>query len=272
MGLPSDFHLHSEHSEDSTAPMKSMIEKGIELGLLSMCFTEHMDIDYPECPDLPAGSFILNTDSYRRDFLANKEIYKDRIDLHFGVELGLQPHIVSENINFIEKNDFEFIIASTHIINHTDPYYPEFWKDKSDKKVFEEYFKESLTNIKLFKNYDVYGHLDYVVRYAPEKDANYSVADYRDLLDELLKTIIYDGKGLDLNTKALYSGMKEPNPCRSILKRYKELGGEIITIGSDAHKPSDLAGRFDLISDLATECGFDYYCTFADRKAAYHKF
>ncbi len=271
MGLPADFHTHSEHSEDSTAPMKSMIERGIEIGLESMCFTDHMDMDYPECPDLPAGSFMLDTKSYKEDFDNCKELYGSKIDLHYGVELGLQPHLVAENNRFIKDNEFEFVIGSTHLIGHTDPYYTDFWADKKDNEVFRAYFEESLTNVKLFKDFDVYGHLDYVVRYSPNKDTFYNPSDYSDVIDELLKILISEGKGLDLNSKALYSNMSEPNPCSFLLKRFKELGGEIITFGSDAHKPEDLGKAFLQMRDIALDCGFDRYCTFANRKPVFHK-
>jgi len=247
-----------------------MIEKGIELGLLSMCFTDHMDMDYPICPDLPAGSFILDADSYKKDFDNCKKVYGSKIDLHFGVELGLQPHLVKENNDFIENNDFEFVIGSTHLINHTDPYYSDFWNSKNEQEVFRQYFEESLKNISLFKNFDVYGHLDYVVRYAPNKDKFYVPSDYSDLIDEILKMLISEDKGLDLNSKALYSNMKEPNPCSFMLKRYKELGGKIITFGSDAHKPEDLAKAFGPMRDIAISCGFNKYYTFSDRKPISH--
>lgn len=271
MRIPSDFHLHSEHSEDSTAPMKSMIERGIALELPSMCFTDHMDLDYPQCPDLPAGSFHLDADSYRKDFEKNKKTYSDKIDLHFGVELGLQPHITKENHVFLSENSFEFIIGSTHLIRHQDPYYGEFWKDRDEKDVFAEYFRESLENVRLFDDFDVYGHLDYVVRYAPNKDKYYDPSEYTQITDELMKILISRDQGLDLNSKALYSGMADPNPCSYFLNRFRELGGRIITFGSDAHKPEDLAREFIPMREIAIFCGFTEYCTYENRNPVFHK-
>ena len=122
-----------------------------------------------------------------------------------------------------------------------------------------------------FDDYDVYGHLDYIVRYLPENAEPYSAAKYLDQIDEILRRLIAAGKGLDINSKALYSGLHEPNPCTDILRRYHELGGEIITFGSDAHSPENIARCFEHLKDIVTSLGFTDYCTFENRIPAFHR-
>ncbi len=267
MPITADYHLHSNFSGDSDTPMEDMILKGIELGLTEMCFTEHMDMDFPVSEAAPPDTFTLNTDSYLYDLIKYKEKYADRIKVCFGVELGLQPHLSKELAKYAKSYDFDFIIASSHICNKTDPYLLSFYEGRSEQAAYEEYFKSVLENIKKFSNFDVYGHLDYVVRYGPNKDKNYTYQNYQDILDEILCLLIEKEKGIELNTGALKYALKEFNPCTAVLKRFKELGGEIITLGSDAHTSADITRGFSAAGDVLKACGFRYYATFSGRTA-----
>lgn len=266
--LPADYHLHTHHSGDSEAPMDKVIESAINLGLPAMCITEHMDMDFPVAPGEKPDIFEVDTDAYHAEYLEMKEKYKDKIDICFGIELGLQPHIVQQNKEFIEKYPFDFVIGSNHISHRMDPFYPGFYEGRSEKEAFAEFFESTLENITVFDDFDVLGHLDYIVRYAPNQDKNYNYEDHREILDEILKTLIKKEKGLDINTKSLYmkSPLKDANPSTAILKRFHELGGEIITFGSDAHKPEDVGKSFEQGVEIAKACGFTKYCRFKSRK------
>lgn len=269
MPIYADCHLHSSHSGDSDASMESMIEKGIELGLKQMCFTEHMDMDYPVTDMDPENKFLLNTDSYLYDLIRCKEHYADRIKLLFGVELGLQPHLACNNTRYVHSYDFDFVIGSSHLVDGDDPYYPSYFEGRSEKEAYRHYFTSIMDNIKKYTNFDVYGHLDYIVRYGPNKDQAFSYADYRDVIDAILETLIDNEKGIECNTGGYRHSLNAPNPCAAILKRYHELGGEIVTIGSDAHTPGDIGFRFQDAADLLSACGFRYYCVFEKRVAEF---
>ncbi len=271
MAIKSDYHMHTSFSGDSTAPMEEMILKGIELGLDSLCFTEHMDMDFVyELPD-EERMFDLNTDSYLYDFIKYKEKYSDRIQLLFGVELGVQPHLKRELALYAKNYDFDFIIASSHICNRKDPGYASFYEGRPEEEAYREYFLSILDNLRAFSNFDVYGHLDYVVRYGPTKDAGYSYEKYKDILDQILETLLEKEKGIEINTGGLGYHLRDLHPCMDILKKYKQLGGEIITIGSDAHAPSAIARGFVRAAEVLTECGFKYYATFEKRVAEFHR-
>ena len=156
-----------------------------------------------------------------------------------------------------------------HVCHGKDPYYPEFFRGRSEEEAYREYFESILENIKKFSIFDVYGHLDYVVRYGPDMDKNYSYEKYRDIFDEILKLLIEKGKGIELNTGGIKKGMKDFHPCTDVLKRYRELGGEIITVGSDSHDTLHIAGSFDRACQVLQECGFRYYTVFEKRTPEY---
>ena len=94
---------------------------------------------------------------------------------------------------------------------------------------------------------------------------------YKDVIDPILSYLIENEKGIELNTGGLNNGLKDANPCKDIIKRYRELGGEIITIGSDSHIPDTLGSHFTKAAEILTDCGFKYYCVFANRIAEYLK-
>lgn len=272
MAILADLHTHSKHSGDSNADMEAMINAALSQGLNTLCFTEHNDFDYPVTEDCPAGMFDLNVDPYLYDVICLRDKYKEKINLLFGIELGLMPEIMRKNAILSKSYEYDFIIASSHICHGKDPYYPAFFEGRSDREAFEEYFVSILENIKKFKNFDVYGHLDYVVRYSPNKDSNYSFLDYIDCIDEILNLLIENEKGIEINTGGYSKGLKDLHPCLGIVKRYRELGGEIITIGSDAHTPENIGQHFSVAENMLNEAGFKYYSTFEKRVAQFHRF
>ena len=152
-----------------------------------------------------------------------------------------------------------------------DPYYPEYWQGKTEYQATHRYFEYILETLGAFDDIDVYGHIDYVVRYGPTQAENYSYAKYKEILDEILKTLISKNIGLELNTAGLKYGLGFAHPHTDVLKRYRELGGEIITIGSDAHKPEHLAYDFSKVPDILKEAGFDYYTIFKNRTPEFIK-
>ena len=266
-----DFHIHSSNSGDCEIPMKTQIDAAISKGLCHLCFTEHLDIDYPAPPKgyiYDSCDFNLDADKYLNEFLDVKSQFSKSnpaFNLYYGVEIGLQEHIVDSNNAFIYHHPFDFVIASMHLLNGADPYYKEYWTGKDDEAEYRSYFESIYKNICLFNNFDVLGHLDYIVRYGASKDENYSYLKYSDVIDPILIKIIEMGKGLEINTGGLKYGLKSTNPSLDILKRYKELGGKIITIGSDAHSPEYVAYEFSKAEDILKAAGFNYYNVFRAR-------
>lgn len=266
-----DYHVHSDFSSDSVAPMEHMIERAIELGLKKLCFTDHMDYDYPKVSEL---RFVFDPDAYLNKLKELKDRYKNRLQILTGVELGLQPHLGDKLNHIINNYNFDFVIGSSHVVNCLDPYFPAYWEERTVFQGINDYFQSIIDNCRAFQGFQVYGHLDYIIRYVPgqkEQKIDYSYLDYADILDEALKTIISYGKGIEINTAGLKYGLGYAHPKPELLRRYKELGGELITVGSDGHKPEHLAYDFHVVPDLLKSCGFKYYATFEQGEPVFEK-
>ncbi len=265
----SDFHLHSHHSADSTTNPNDIIKTAISLGMKHICFTDHNDFEYPK--DHDNLDFTLDTSSYFNELILLKEAYHNQIDIRIGLESGLEACFKDRINKLVIENDFDFVIGSSHLIGRLDPYYPEFFEGRTEKECFEEYFMNIIDNIKSFDNFDVYGHLDYIVRYPKTRDKYYSYSTFSDIIDEILMLLIYNGKGIEINAGGFRSGLTFPNPHPDILKRYKELGGEILTVGSDSHTTEYIGKYFDRLEDIIKACGFEYYTIFKNRKPEFIK-
>ena len=268
MSITADYHLHSEHSGDSTAPMETQILSGIEKGLKVICFTDHYDPEFPydNNPDVAPGTFELDYDLYKKDFLKMKDKYEGQIDLRFGVELGLQPHLGSFLQSYAQEHDFDFIIGSNHLCAGFDPYYPDFLFNRTQEEALKLYLEDTLANIRVFPGIDSCGHLDYVARYLPDRERIYNYGSFSDLIDPILRELITRGIALEINTAPLTKGMPYFNPLPEILARYREMGGELITVGSDAHVPERIAGCFEETAGILRSLGFRYYAIYKERK------
>lgn len=262
-----DTHMHSQYSGDSEAPQETMIQAAIEKNLKGICFTDHLDIDYPEEPDL----FLLDLPNYAASVAALREKYQTELPVRFGIELGLQPHLAGLHSDILSQYPFDFVIGSSHVVHGYDPYYPAFYEGRTEEACYREYFESILENIHAFDGFDVYGHIDYVVRYGPNRNEQYSYERYKDVIDEILRLLITRGKGIEINTGGFKYGLGHPNPTEEIIARYRELGGEIITIGADAHKPEHVAYDFEKVPELLKAAGFSYYTVFKERKPEYVK-
>ena len=262
-----DTHMHSQYSGDSDAAQDSMINAAIEKELSGICFTDHLDIDYPEQPDL----FLLDLPNYTASVLAQKEQYQNCIDVRLGIELGLQPHLAALHADILSQYPFDFVIGSSHVVHGFDPYYPKFYEGRTEEACYREYFESILENIRSFDCFDVYGHIDYVVRYGPNRNEQYTYTQYSDVIDEILKLLIKKGKGIEINTGGFKYGLGHPNPTEEIIERYHELGGEIITIGADAHAPEHVAYDFEKVPEILKKSGFRYFTVFKERKPEFIK-
>ncbi|MDD6798501.1 MAG: PHP domain-containing protein, partial [Clostridia bacterium] len=183
-----------------------------------------------------------------------------------GIEQGLMKSVCDRVNSFDSEGRLDFIIGSSHLVNGADPYYPEFWEGFDVRKGILTYYESILENVNVCSNYDVYGHIDYIIRYIPKnRTEEYHEADYNEVIDELLSCIIRHAKGIEINTARIKYGLGQPNPSEFIIKRYRELGGEIITTGSDAHKPEHIAFSFDRLASILKNASFNYYTTFRKR-------
>lgn len=255
-----DYHMHSNFSGDSKTPMEDMVKKSIDLGLKEICFTDH--VDYDIISDI---EFKTDYVSYLKSIEYLKEKFKNKITIKKGIEMGVQPHIIEKCSNDIKKYPFDFVICSMHAIDKMDLYNGAFFVNKTQQEAYEKYYELLYYIVKNYKDYSVLGHLDLIKRYGDYK-AELDDKPFSDIIEAILKEAIYNGKGIEINTSCFRYGLKDLTPSNYILKMYKDLGGEIITTGSDSHITSQIAYKFDEIYSRLDEIGFKYVTTFDKMK------
>ncbi len=262
-----DYHTHTELSLDSTAPMEDQVKQAISLGFNEMVITDHHESIASD------EVFSLDSDltDYIKHFNTVKEKYKDQITLKLGAEIGYESRGKEVLDQFVKDNPFEFVICSIHSLEGDDFYFGKFFRQKPKRQAFLEYFQAIRDCIEEFDNFDVLGHLDFICRYGDYANFDLDYLDYKDTIDDILQKLIRDGKGIEINTSGLRYGVGHMHPRLDILKSYKELGGEIITIGSDGHTPKDIGAGYDQARELLKEAGFEYFTTFNNRKPEFRK-
>lgn len=271
----SDNHIHTLYSADSDASLMAHLQRAHKLGLTSVCFTDHMDYGFVLSEN--GREFVFDVKDY---FITLKELQKKYTDvaIRIGVELGLKEDVFTENLALTKNNAFDFVIGSTHLIDNFDPYYDDYWEHFGEIGGITHYYETTYQNICQGFDFDVYGHIDYVIRYAPtlkkakkegttkESFIQQIMQNNDEILDAILHKLIENGQGIEVNTGGFLAGLGHPNPHETILARYHELGGQILSVGSDAHDPKNLGYCFEQLPDLLKKCGFTYYTEFANRK------
>ncbi|NBG87905.1 histidinol-phosphatase HisJ family protein [Isachenkonia alkalipeptolytica] len=261
-----DSHVHSNFSPDSAAPMVDTIEESIKKGLSSICFTDHYDLDY----DGKDNDLTFDIDQYFHTLGLLKEKYRDRIDVRVGIELGLQPHLVHRYHTLFKDIPFDFILASIHSVDREDFYSGNFFDHRSQLQAYNDYFSELKQCLATYDHFQSFGHIDVIKRYG-----NYPhtlpLSSYRDILREIFTLLIEKGKGIELNTSGLRYGLGDFHPSVDILKEYKALGGELITLGSDSHVVGGTGTYFPEALEILESLGFKYYTSFKNQQPVFHK-
>lgn len=264
--MRADVHMHCGFSNDSETRPEDMVESAIAKGLSVICFTDHYDKDNLDWGD----EAIFDVESYFQKMIELQEEYRDRIEIRIGAEIGMQPYLAEYYQNFMAQHPFDFVIGSVHSVLEHDVAL-DFFQKHSDPEGYKIYFEEMLQDVQKIKSYDVLGHLDYIVRYSNQGSKGFDLNDYMDIIEEILKQVIAHGKGIEMNMSGLKYGLGAPHPQPEIIKRYRELGGEIITVGADGHIPEHIAYDYHLADDILKSCGFKYYTEFKGRKPLFVK-
>ncbi len=252
-----DYHIHSMFSEDSNTPTNEIVSSAINRGLSQICFTEHKDLDV----------FYKGTDYYKdRNYSIEierlKDKYKGTIEIRKGVEVDFQEGTIPLFEDFLNKYSFDFVIASVHVLRH-EFVDDNFFRKNDPDKSYKEYLEQVLSLSKR-DSYDVAGHIDYAKRFGSEF-LEFNPEKYRDMLIEILGNIIRNKKGIELNTGGWRHSHGESYPSEYILKLYRDMGGEIITIGSDAHIAGHVGFSIKRAIKLLEKIGFDGVYAFKNR-------
>lgn len=273
--IQADMHMHTWFSTDSEACPRDMADEAVRKGLKTICFTDHFDKD-----DLEWGEEgIFDVDAYFVEMQKLQEEYAGKLNIRIGIELGLRTYLKDYYEELTKKYPFDFVIGSVHNVPYkkdaegnilyTDPAAEKLFTDRTDKEAYRLMMETTLENVRTSDCFQTLGHLDYVVRYGKSREKEYSYTDYADIIDEILKLLIEKKKGLEVNSAGLKYGLPFAHPHPDVLKHYRELGGEIITIGADAHKPEHIAYDFAKAEEILKSCGFKYYTEFFEQKPVF---
>lgn len=258
-----DYHVHTNHSNDSTYPMEETIKRGIKLGIDEICFTDHVDYLTDSL------KYVPDYEKYLEEYKNLKNKYKDKISLKFGIEFGVQMHTINDFKKDFNRYNFDFVILSNHQIDDLEFWTNDYQRGKSQLEYNRGYYQYILDVINSYKEYSVLGHLDMIKRYDDE-----GILDDKkneDVIKEILKQVIKDGKGIEVNTSCFRYELPDLTPSTQILKWYYELGGKILTIGSDSHIEEHLGHKIMDVRERLKEIGFKEFCTFDKMKPIYHQ-
>ncbi len=235
-----DTHLHTNFSCDAKMTYNEAIDCASKKNM-GIIITEHFDLDYPENP----LSFVFDFDEY---FKTLQPLRSDKILI--GIELGLQIPSNKSIAGHIKDKPFDEVIASIHVVDGFDIYNPSFTKDKDKKIAYKQYLEVVLENVIYFDDFDTLGHIDYICRYAAYQDPEIYVQDFYDLWSDICKVIIQKQKALEINTRRFDNDVALI-ALKDLYKRYQELGGRYVTIGSDAHRQEAIGSFFYKAWDFA---------------------
>jgi histidinol-phosphatase (PHP family) len=264
--LLADYHVHSHFSADSQLEMETAVLKALSLGLQEIAFTDHVDYDYAD----PAFG-ELDYEAYLPFFYLLQKRYRQDIRMVLGVEIGYQPQVQADIARLVQEYPFDFVILSTHTADRQDFYTGHFFEGKSKAEAYRRYFECVQESVRQFKDFDVYGHLDFIERYGPYEDKSLHPSDYGDIVSEIFALLIESGRGLELNTSGTRYRLGHMHPQEPFLRRYREMGGEIITLGSDAHRAEDIAHSFAEARQILADTGFKYLCRYEQREPQFVK-
>lgn len=238
-----DGHTHSAFSADSEMRAEDALARAEQLGL-GLVFTEHLDLDYPGDKD-----FVFDPEDYWNTY---SPLRGERLLL--GVEIGMTPEHREANRAFASRVPFDMILGSIHMVDGMDLYYPETYRGREKGEFYREYLISMAREVYHNEFIDVLAHIDYIARYADFENPELKYGDFPEEVDAVLGALIVTDTVLELNTRRC-SDASVLKALLPIYKRYREMGGRYITIGSDAHKAEALGGNFSMAWDFAEECG-----------------
>jgi histidinol-phosphatase (PHP family) len=253
-----DTHMHTRFSTDSKMTIEAAAERGRELNI-GITVTEHLDLDFPE-----PKAFIFDVDEYFRAY----ERYRSATVL-LGIEIGMRVDTMQDNAAVVAGQPFDYVIGAIHVIDRIDIYQEDFYLNRTKAEVYGQYFASMLDCLGCYDFIDSLGHIDYIARYARYADPEVHYGEFAAALDAVLRRVAEREKALEINTRRLGSA-DVVAALLPIYHRFRHLGGRLVTIGSDAHRTTEIGKHFPVAVDMAAACGLKPVY-FKERKPEYVK-
>lgn len=256
-----DLHLHSHFSFDSNTNPEENVKSAIKNKIKIIAFTDHLDNFCQNDRDI---SFDL--DEYFSTIYKLREKYKNQIKILAGIEIGLAYENANKIDKFIDENPFDFVIGSIHAVEFKDVWLNRKNIEKNPEYYYRKYYEYMLECVKSCKNFSVLGHIDYIDRYLEDKSVIPDFSFYEDLIEEILKELIKTNRALEYNAAGFRNNLSYANPKDEILEKYKNLGGETITLGSDSHFSDTISYKINDGIKHLKDLGFDHISYFENKK------
>lgn len=256
-----DYHMHSNFSCDCKATMLDMCRSAIDKGIPEIGFSEHYDLYSGDtCPNyFKPAAWLAEMDRCRAELAGQLTILA-------GIEIG-EPHIFQKETSLmLASYPFDYALGSLHWVGNGSMFDINYFKARPADEAFRLFFEE-LERMTRIGGFDILSHFDVPVRTAHAVYGAYDPARYEDLIRPVLRNCIDNGISLDLNTKALHLRANVMTPGFEILRWYAEMGGERVSLGSDAHKPEHVGAYLDVALEIAQRAGLKYVTHFAQRQA-----
>lgn len=256
-----DMHTHTNHSFDGNYPIDELCESAIEKGIKILAFTDHVEMDF-----FREKEFDKTADESFADIVRAKELFKDRIELCVGVELGEPTYNVEESEMLITSKDYDFVIGSIHNLRGVEDFCYLQYDNLDVGALLDTYFNE-LKLLADWAKFDTFAHLTYPLRYiVGENKIPVDMSKYQKDIDEILSLLVEKDKALEINTSGLRQPIGITMPAVDIVRRFKALGGKMITVGSDSHFTAHMGAGIEQGMQLAKDCGFNSVYIFRKRQ------
>ena len=257
-----DMHTHCERSFDCEISFAVMCDSAIAHGIKVLALTDHCDLN----TDSDETAVINNVRLSIADATTQGERLKNTLKVIRGIELGQPLHNKPLAEKIIETVELDFVLCSLHEIRDTRDFYYLNYNNEDVPSLLTRYFDEIIETVK-WNKFDSLAHLTYPIRYiCGEYGIKLDLLDYKDKIDEILSTLAKNGKALEVNSSGLGMKIKETLPPEWVIRRFRELGGEYITVGSDAHLAQNIGYRIGDAFELIKKCGFDSVVYFEKHK------
>ena len=258
-----DYHMHTRVSFDAHETGEAMARAARDKGLKEICFTDHLDYD----PLGKMGCLAFDTAVYNAEY---DDLEVPGLKIRRGMEFGMTADNLEQFRKDLQRRPFDFVLGSIHFVDDLDVYFPEYWADKTVFQAEHRYLEATLECVRIHNDFDVLAHLTYIAKtHAHHAHRPVPYEEHRDIIDEILRILAAKGKGLEVNT----SGMDRCGgflPTTDMVRRFKELGGRIVTIGSDAHNAARVGQYSFEVCDILRDI-FGYVCTFENRQPIFHE-
>lgn len=274
-----DCHSHTTNSPDASSSVDEMINAAIDNNLAAYAITDHCEINhwfsiehYGDTPnDYDTYDFGYYFEKSMKENTAAKEKYKGKINLICGIELGQATHDIGLADAVVTDKRLDFIIGSIHQLKGYDDFAFMDYKNFDVPFLLDKYYHE-LYSLCLWGKFDILGHLTYTLRYIEgDHGIKVNMKPYEDIIRECFKLLIKNGKGIEINTSGLRQKYGKSFPELNLVKIFREMGGEVISVGSDSHIYSDVAKGVKEGAEIAKAAGFTHLCYFKNRIPEFKK-